>query len=121
MTCHLMRILICQLLCTLLIAGFSLGNAAAFAADARVEPKTQFCWAIGEYDDTAYYAEAEDREDRSTSFQDFAEIMGIVHTGVHCRTRDAATHQSLRPKILGAWRAAGLSPVNTTFLSDMDY
>ena len=81
----------------------------------------QFCWCMGKYDNTVYFAEIENREDRQTSFEKLIEISGIDHYSVQCRTSDSASHRLLRPQILKNWLEAELETVNTTFLSDLDY
>lgn len=81
----------------------------------------QFCWSMGKYDNTVYFAEIENREDRQTSFEELIEISGIDHYPVQCRTLDSASHRLLRPQILKNWLEAELETVNTTFLSDLDY
>ena len=54
------------------------GLAFADATDTRV----QFCWAMGKFDHTIYYAEIENREDRQASFDELLEISGIDHQAV---------------------------------------
>ena len=49
---------------------------AANLADAD-QSRVQFCWAFGKFDNTIYFAEAEDREDRQASFEALIAISGI--------------------------------------------
>jgi len=51
------------------------GLAFADAGQAHV----QFCWAMGKFDHTIYFAEVENREDRQASFDELLEISGIDH------------------------------------------
>ena len=81
----------------------------------------QFCWSMGKYDNTVYFAEAENREDRQTSFDELLEISGIDHYPVQCRISDSASHHLVRPQILKNWLESELETANTTFLSDLDY
>ena len=60
------------------------GSAFADAEQARV----QFCWAMGKFDHTIYYAEIENREDRQASFDELLEISGIDHQAVKCSTSE---------------------------------
>ena len=89
----------------------------AAAGDARV----QFCWAMGKFDNTVYFAEVEDREDRQASFDQLLEISGIDHYPVQCRVSEAPSHYMTRARQSEEWRASELEIVNTTFLSDLDY
>jgi len=70
------------------------GSAFADAEQARV----QFCWAMGKFDHTIYYAEIENREDRQASFDELLEISGIDHQAVKCSTSDSTSHRSARAK-----------------------
>ena len=81
----------------------------------------QFCWAMGKFDHTIYYAEIENREDREASFDDLLEISGIDHDAVKCSTSDSATHRLARVKLMKDWLESEFEIVNTTFLSDLDY
>jgi predicted DNA-binding protein with PD1-like motif len=92
-------------------------SAFAGAEQARV----QFCWAMGKFDHTIYYAEIENREDREASFDDLLEISGIDHDAVKCSTSDSATHRLARVKLMKDWLESEFEIVNTTFLSDLDY
>lgn len=51
---------------------------------------------MGKYDNTVYFAEVEDREDRQASFKELIEISGIDHYAVDCRIPDSASHLLLR-------------------------
>jgi hypothetical protein len=93
------------------------GSAFADAEQARV----QFCWAMGKFDHTIYYAEIENREDRQASFDELLEISGIDHQAVKCSTSDSTSHRSARAKLLKDWLESEFEIVNTTFLSDLDY
>jgi hypothetical protein len=93
------------------------GSAFADAEQARV----QFCWAMGKFDHTIYFAEVENREDRQASFDTLLEISGIDHHAVKCSNSDSATHRLARTELLENWRASEFEIVNTTFLSDLDY
>ncbi|KAH2776472.1 hypothetical protein KXW38_000314, partial [Aspergillus fumigatus] len=44
----------------------------------------QFCWAVGKFDSTIYFAEVENREDRQPSFEQLLDISGIEHYQVQC-------------------------------------
>jgi hypothetical protein len=90
----------------------------AYAAD---QDRVQFCWAMGKFDHTVYYAEIENREDRQASFDELLEISGIDHDAVKCSTSDSATHRTARTKLLKDWLQSEFEIVNTTFLSDLDY
>mgnify|MGYP001151509055 CR=1 FL=1 len=93
------------------------GLAFADATDTRV----QFCWAMGKFDHTIYYAEIENREDRQASFDELLEISGIDHQAVKCSTTDSTSHRSARVKLMKDWLESEFEIVNTTFLSDLDY
>ena len=93
------------------------GSAFADAEQARV----QFCWAMGKFDHTIYYAEIENREDRQASFDELLEISGIDHQAVKCSTSDSTSHRSARAKLMKDWLEFEFEIVNTTFLSDLDY
>ena len=100
---------------------FVLLSASQLAPAHAEQPVVQFCWCMGKYDNTVYFAEVENREDRQTSFEELIEISGIDHYPVQCRTSDSASHRLLRPLILKNWLESELETVNTTFLSDLDY
>jgi hypothetical protein len=85
------------------------------------ESHVQFCWALGKFDHTIYFAEVGDREDRQASFDGLLEISGIEHDTVQCRVSDATSHRRVRAHLLREWRDSELEMVNTTFLSDLDY
>ena len=85
------------------------------------EAHVQFCWALGKFDHTIYFAEVGDREDRQASFDDLLEISGIEHVAVQCRVSDATSHRGVRAHLSREWRDSELEIVNTNFLSDLDY
>jgi hypothetical protein len=93
------------------------GSAFADAEQARV----QFCWAMGKFDHTIYYAEIENREDRQASFDELLQISGIDHHAVNCSTSDSTSHRLARAKLFKDWLESEFEIVNTTFLSDLDY
>jgi hypothetical protein len=93
-------------------------NLASAAAD---QDRVQFCWAMGKFDHTIYFAEVENREDRQASFDALLEISGIDHNAVKCSMSDAATHRLARAALFKNWRESEFEIVNTTFLSDLDY
>ena len=93
------------------------GSAFADAEQARV----QFCWAMGKFDHTIYYAEIENREDRQASFDELLQISGIDHHAVSCSTSDSTSHRAARAKLFKNWLESEFEIVNTTFLSDLDY
>ncbi len=88
---------------------------------AAEQDHVQFCWAMGKFDHTIYFAEVENREDRQASFDALLEISGVDHHAVTCTTSDAATHRRTRAALLKDWRESESEIVNTTFLSDLDY
>jgi hypothetical protein len=93
------------------------GSAFADAGQARV----QFCWAMGKFDHTIYYAEIENREDRQASFDELLQISGIDHHAVKCGNSDSTSHRLARAKLFKNWLESEFEIVNTTFLSDLDY
>ena len=94
---------------------------APVSASAADQPQVQFCWAMGMHDNTIYYAEADDREDRLASFDTLLEISGIDHHPVKCTTSDSTAHRLARTKLMEDWLEFEFEMVNTTFLSDLDY
>lgn len=88
---------------------------------ANAEGAVQFCWAMGRFDGTVYYAEAENREDRKAHFAEMLHISGIDFDGVNCIDERISSQEPARKRLLRAWRSAELEIVDTTFLSDMDY
>ena len=95
---------------------------APIPALAGADPEhIQFCWTIGKYDHTVYYAEVENREDRQASFDALLEISGIDHHAVKCSTSDLASHRLARMELFKSWRESEFEIVNTTFMSDLDY
>jgi hypothetical protein len=102
----------------LLTAALLVPNLASAAAD---PDRVQFCWAMGKFDHTIYFAEIENREDRQASFDALLEISGIDHNAVKCSTSDAPTHRLARAALFRDWRESEFEIVNTTFMSDLDY
>jgi len=102
----------------LLTAALLVPNLASAAAD---PDRVQFCWAMGKFDHTIYFAEVENREDRQASFDALLEISGIDHNAVKCSTSDAPTHRLARAALFRDWRESEFEIVNTTFMSDLDY
>jgi hypothetical protein len=102
----------------LLLTAALLVPILAYAAD---QDRVQFCWAMGKFDHTIYFAEIENREDRQASFDALLEISGIDHHAVKCSTSDLATLRSARAELFKNWRESEFEIVNTTFLSDLDY
>jgi len=99
-------------------------SAALFApglANATEQDRVQFCWAMGKFDHTIYFAEVENREDRQASFDTLLEISGIDHHAVNCSMSDASTHRQARATLFKDWREFEFEIVNTTFMSDLDY
>ena len=90
-------------------------------ASAAEQDHVQFCWAMGKFDHTIYFAEVENREDRQASFDTLLEISGIDHHAVSCRTTDVAAHRQARAQVFREWRESEFEIVNTTFMSDLDY
>ena len=95
--------------------------APNFAYAAAEQDRVQFCWAMGKFDHTIYFAEVENREDRRESFDALLEISGIDHLVVKCSTSDFATHRLARAELFKNWRESEFEIVNTTFMSDLDY
>lgn len=93
------------------------GSAPASAVPDHV----QFCWAVGKFDHTIYFAEVENREDRQASFDSLLEISGIDHHAVKCTMSEPATHRQARAALFKDWRESEFEIVNTTFMSDLDY
>jgi hypothetical protein len=91
------------------------------ALAAAEQDHVQFCWAMGKFDHTIYYAEIENREDRQASFDSLLEISGIDHHAVSCTISAPATHHPARAALFKTWRESEFEIVNTTFLSDLDY
>ncbi len=85
------------------------------------EFRVQFCWAFGKFDNTIYFAEAEDREDRQASFETLIAISGIDHHPVECRASDLKSHRLVRTELMKKWLESKFEIVDTTFLSDLDY
>jgi len=98
--------------------------AAALLApvSASAQPgHVQFCWAIGKFDHTIYFAEVENREDRQASFDTLLEISGIDHHPVKCTVSEKTAHRVTRMEAMRDWLGSEFEIVNTTFLSDLDY
>jgi len=102
----------------LLLTAALLAPNLAYATD---QDRVQFCWAMGKFDHTIYFAEVENREDRQASFDALLEISGIDHNAVKCSTSDAPTHRLARAALFRDWRESEFEIVNTTFMSDLDY
>ena len=85
------------------------------------EASVQFCWALGKFDDTIYFAEAEGREDRQASFMALIKISGIDYDRVECRISDFKSHRLARVELMKEWSDSEFEIVNTTFLSNLDY
>jgi hypothetical protein len=81
----------------------------------------QFCWALGKFDHTIYFAEVENREDRQVSFEQLLDISGMNHDPVQCLISDVTSHRLVRAELMQKWLSLELETVNTTFLSDLDY
>jgi hypothetical protein len=103
----------------LLFVAVLVAPVSAFAA--ADQARVQFCWAMGKFDHTMYYAEVENREDRQASFDALLELSGIDHHPVKCRTSDLTTHRLARAELVKDWLESEFDLVNTTFLSDLDY
>ena len=103
----------------LLMIAILLAPISAYAA--TDQDRVHFCWAMGKFDHTIYFAEIENREDRQTSFDTLLEISGIDHHAVKCSTSDAPTHRLARAALFREWRESEFEIVNTTFMSDLDY
>jgi hypothetical protein len=101
----------------LLIAALLVPNVASAAEPDHV----QFCWAMGKFDHTIYFAEVENRENRQASFDSLLEISGIDHHPVKCTMTNPATHRQARAALFRDWRESEFEIVNTTFMSDLDY
>lgn len=104
-----------------LACGILLSVHCPGAAMTEAGGSVQFCWALGRFDGTVYYAEAENREDRKEHFGDLLRISGIEYGAVSCVVENISSQDPVRKRLLKAWRAAELELVDTTFLSDMDY
>ncbi len=85
------------------------------------ETSVQLCWALGKFDDTVYFAEAEGREDRQASFMTLIKISGIDYDRAECRISDTKSHRRVRTELMKEWSDSEFEIVNTTFLSDLDY
>ena len=105
-----------------LFAIVALVPVLAAPLNARAEDGgAQMCWAIGRFDNTVYFAEIEEREDRAASFAELLEISGIENLGVHCARQDVHAHRRFKRHMISDWRDLELEVINTTFMSDLDY
>ena len=59
----------------LLLIAIFIAPVPAFATD---QAHIQFCWTIGKFDHTVYYAEVENRQDRQSSFEALLDISGSM-------------------------------------------
>jgi hypothetical protein len=101
----------------LFLAALPAASPAFADADAV---RVQFCWAVGKFDKTIYFAEAEDREDRKTSFEALIKISGIDHYAIECRSSDLKSHRLERIDLMKRWSESEFEIINTSFLSDLD-
>jgi hypothetical protein len=101
----------------LVAAPIAVNPAFARADEARV----QFCWALGKFDNTIYFAEVEGREDRKATFIALIELSGIDHERIECRMSDSRSYRLARAELMKSWADSEFEIVNTTFLSDLDY
>ena len=62
----------------LLLIAILLAPISAYAA--TDQDRVQFCWAMGKFDHTIYFAEIENWEDRQTSFDTLLEISESITT-----------------------------------------
>jgi hypothetical protein len=108
--CHCLRPIL--VLCALLQA-----STYAFAGPDHI----QFCWAVGKFDSTVYFAEVANREDRQHSFAQLLEISGIDHYLVQCTTSEPGSHRKMRAQLIKEWLESEMETIDTTFLSDLDY
>lgn len=108
----------CSIVHMLVLAPLLAANPARAETN---EVSAQLCWAVGKYDHTVYFAEAEGREDRQASFANLMEISGIDHRSLECRIQDLKSHRLARAVLMKQWRESEFEIVNTTFLSDLDY
>jgi hypothetical protein len=102
----------------LLLAAPPAANPAFAGAN---EASVQFCWALGKFDNTIYFAEVEGREDREASFIALIELSGIDHDRIECRISDPKSYRLARTELMKSWADSEFEIVNTTFLSDLDY
>lgn len=99
----------------------SFAATPSLAATTTVPSHHQLCWVLGAYDQTVYYAEIADRQDREESFAVQVEYFGIEHTGVQCFEYLATVYETRRAAMFEHWQSKKLEIVNTTSLSDLDY
>src|SRR3978361_736139 len=95
--------------------------AAKLAFAGVEEASVQFCWALGKFDNTIYFAEVEGREDRKASFIALIELSAIDHDRIECRISDSQSYRLARAELMRSWADSEFEIVNTTFLSDLDY
>lgn len=81
----------------------------------------QMCWSHGATDNRVYYAENYVQQDRSESFETLMEFTGIYRMPTTCLLAEAGAFEARRDGLFREWAEEGLRPVNTTFLSDLDY
>lgn len=94
--------------------------AILIASSAQAERSSQimqFCWSLGKFDQTIYFAESSRLDDRSAHFTEMLDISAIDHNLVECRYLNS----DQRIAILRSWSDARLETINTTYLSDLDY
>ena len=101
----------------LLLVGILPVVVASSARAQRDDQKTQFCWSFGKFDQTVYFAESPQLDDRIESFTELLDISAIDHNLVECRY----VNSEQRIAILRGWSGSRLETVDTTFLSDLDY
>lgn len=110
-------IVFCSVLQLLFAVPRAANSALAYAGEAGV----QLCWALGKFDNTVYFAEAEGRQDRKSSFVALIEISGIDHDRIECQIYDSRSYRLARAELMKGWSESEFEIVNTTFLSDLDY
>lgn len=114
----LRNVILGSLVQALLLAASPAANLAFAGVD---EVSVQFCWALGTFDNTIYFAEVEGREDREASFIALIELSGIDHDRIECRISDSGSYRLARAELMKSWSDSEFEIVNTTFLSDIDY
>ena len=110
-----------QLFLSTFAVGLVMLQVPHHAAAQSVAAVHQFCWVVGAYDNTVYYAEVANREDRSQSFASSIDISGIGHAGVYCENLSHSDYPQRREALFKAWQDMGYERANTTFLSDLDF
>jgi hypothetical protein len=81
----------------------------------------QMCWTYGIADNRVYYAENYVEGDRFESFEALMEYTGVRRTPTVCILEEVGVFEDRRSSLFDEWTMRGLEPVNTTFLSDLDY